>query len=342
MANEDQWQKVVKITSLIIVIIAMVFVLKTLKGIFIPLVVSIFVTYLFAPVVELLAKVKIPRIVTLFILMGIISLIGVFGAQIIVNNVKDFIDYWPSLEKELFVSLGTFFEKYLSLETSSFFNIIESARIQEFLSSAFNISLSFIGKLFLTILLLIFIYISYHNYPGLIKKAFDEKRADYIFNIVTSINNQIIRFIFIKTLISAGTGILTGIACWVLGIKFAVLWGFFAFLLNYIPYIGSIVAVILPIILSFMQFPHSIIPYITIIILLGIQIFIGSFLDPEIMGNRFNLSPIIILVSLFFWGYMWGIVGAFLAVPITAIIKIVIQNIDTFKPIAVLISKKVD
>ncbi len=342
MANEDQWQRVVRITSFIILLIAIVFILKTLKGIFIPIVVSIFVTYLFAPVVELLAKVKIPRIVTLFILMGIISVIGVFGAQIIVNNVKDFINYWPSLEKKIFISIGTFFEKYLSIETKSFFNIIRSARIQEFLSSAFNISLSFIGKLFLTILLLIFIYISYHNYPRLIRKAFDEKRADYIFNIVSHINNQIIRFIFIKTLISAGTGILTGIACWILGIKFAILWGFFAFLLNYIPYIGSIIAVILPIILSFLQFPHSIIPYITIIILVGIQIFIGSFLDPEIMGNRFNLSPIIILVSLFFWGYVWGIVGAFLAVPITAIIKIVIQNIDTFKPIAVLISKKVE
>ena len=66
----------------------------------------------------------------------------------------------------------------------------------------------------------------------------------------------------------------------------------------------------------------------------------GSYLDPEMMGNRFNLSPILILLSLFFWGYVWGIVGAFLAVPITAVIKIVAQNIEVMRPVAVLMSRK--
>jgi predicted PurR-regulated permease PerM len=109
---------------------------------------------------------------------------------------------------------------------------------------------------------------------------------------------------------------------------------------NYIPYIGSITAVILPIILSFLQFPNSYIPIFSTVSLLTIQFFMGSYLDPEIMGNRFNLSPILILLSLFFWGYVWGIVGAFLAVPITAIIKIVAQNIEVTRPIAVLMSRK--
>ena len=94
--------------------------------------------------------------------------------------------------------------------------------------------------------------------------------------------------------------------------------------------------------LSFLQFPGTYIPYLTIVALMVIQLVIGSFLDPEIMGNRFNLSPIIILISLFFWGYVWGMVGTFLAVPITAIIKIVLQNIDSVSFIAVLMSKKVD
>ena len=157
-----------------------------------------------------------------------------------------------------------------------------------------------------------------------------------------NINVQIMRYILIKTLMSAGTGILTGFACALFGIKFAVLWGFLAFLFNYIPYIGSIAAVILPIVLSVLQFPGSYLPVFSALSLIIIQLTIGSYLDPEIMGNRFNLSPIIILISLFFWGYVWGMVGTFLAVPITAIIKIVIQNIDSTRFIAVLMSKKVE
>jgi len=342
MENDNQWQKIVKFTTFLILLIAIIFILKTLKGIFVPLVLSIFLAYLFAPVIEFFAKFKVPRLVTLFILLSIICIIGVFFAQIIISNIKDFINIWPSLEKKLLTSAGNFFKDYLKINSEDLFKFIQSPKVTEFLSSFLNISFTVIGKILLTVLMLIFIYLSYHNYPRLIKKAFNEKKALYIFNILKNVNDQIIQYLIIKTLISAGTGILTGVACGILKIKFAVLWGFLAFLLNYIPYIGSIIAIIFPIFLSFIQFPHSFIPFVTAIILIIIQLFIGSFLDPEIMGNRFNLSPIVILISLFFWSYVWGTVGAFLAVPITAIIKIIILNIESLKFIAVLISKKAE
>jgi len=341
MAN-DQRNRIISIVASIVLLIALVLILKTLKGIFIPLILSIFITYLFAPVVEFLARFKVPRVLSLFILLIIIFLIGFFLARIVINNVKDFIAYWPSLENEVFRKTGGFFERYMDLDIRNITNFIRSAKIQELFSNIFTVSFSVIGNFLVTLLLLIFIYLSYHNYPSLIRKAFDKKKADRIFKIVGNINEQITRYIFIKTLISAGTGVLTGVACKLFGIKFAALWGFLAFLLNYIPYIGSLIAVILPIILSFLQFPHSFIPYLTVAVLVLIQVVIGSFLDPEIMGNRFNLSPIIILVSLFFWGYVWGAVGTFLAVPITAIIKIVISNIDSLRFIAVLMSKKAE
>ena len=340
--TNDQRNRILSIVASIVLLIALVLILKTLKGIFIPLILSIFITYLFAPVVEFLARFKIPRVLSLFILLAIIFLIGFFFARIIINNVKDFIAYWPSLENEVFKTTGGFFVRYLDLDIRNITNFIRSTKIQELFSNIFSVSFSVIGKFLVTILLLIFIYLSYHNYPSLIRKAFDWEKADRIFKIVGNINEQITRYIFIKTLISAGTGVLTGVACKLLGIKFAALWGFLAFLLNFIPYIGSLIAVILPIILAFLQFPHTFIPYLTIVALMLIQIVIGSFLDPEIMGNRFNLSPIIILISLFFWGYVWGVVGTFLAVPITAIIKIVISNIESLRFIAVLMSKKAE
>ena len=326
MANEEQWQKIVKITAIIISIIAVTFILKTLKGIFVPLVFAIFLTYLFAPFIELLAKIKIPRIVSLFVVLGIISLIGTLGAQILIINIKEFIQFWPSIENKLFTDVAGFLKNYFNIDTTNILSILQSQKITDLFSSFLNRSFLFVGQFALTLLILIFIYLSYHNYPKLIKRAFARKQAKEIFVVLLNINQQIIKYIMIKTLISAGTGVLTGIACAVLGIRFAVLWGFLAFLLNYIPYIGSIVAVIFPILLSIFQFPHSYTPVFAAVSLLVIQFVIGSYLDPEMMGNRFNLSPILIIISLFFWSYVWGVIGAFLAVPIVAVIKIVLQN----------------
>ena len=342
MNNDEQWKKIVTVTALLISIIAVVFVLKTLKGIFVPIVVAIFLTYLFAPIVELLAKIKIPRVLTLFILLAIVFLIGTFFAQIIISNIKEFLNYWPTVENKLLTRIGVLLNTYLKIDTTNLFSILQSQRITDLFSNVVSRSFSFVGQFLLTLLILIFIYLSYHNYPRLIKKAFNRQRAKEIFMVLDNINKQIINYIMVKTLISAGTGILTGVACAVLGIKFAVMWGTLAFLLNYIPYIGSLAAVVFPITLSIFQFPHSYIPLIAAASLIAIQFTIGSYLDPEMMGNKFNLSPILIIISLFFWSYVWGVVGAFLAVPIVAVVKIVIQNIESFKFIAVLMSKKAD
>jgi len=340
--EDSQHKSIVTIAATVIVLIAVVLILKTLKGIFIPLVLSIFITYLFAPVVEFLAKLKVPRIVSLFIMLIIVCLIGFFFAQIVINNIKNFMEYWPSMEKEMFKKAGNLLNRYMEVDLTSIRDFLGSARIQEVLRGVFSGSFAVVGKVGLTLLLLIFISLSYHNYPRLIRKAFDRERTARIFRVLENINDQIVRYLFYKTVISAGTGILTGVSCALLGIKFAVLWGFLAFLLNYIPYIGSFIAVIPPIILSLLQFPHSYIPYLTMVLLIAIQVVIGSFLDPEIMGNRFNLSPIVILIALFFWGYVWGAVGTFLAVPIMAILKIVFHNIDSTRFIAVLMSKRAE
>ncbi len=329
-------------TAIVISLIAVVFILRTLSNIFVPLILAIFFAYLFAPAVEFLAKYRIPRIVTLFILLGVISVTGIFIAQMLSNNIREFIVFWPTLESKLLSSIEAFFKNYFRIETKNILEILQSTRVTDVLSNFLNVSMNAIGQLLLTLLILVFIYLTYKNYPRLIRKAFTAQRAQNIFEIVKNINVQIMKYIMIKTLMSAGTGILTGVACALFGVKFAVLWGFLAFLFNYIPYIGSLAAIILPIILSFLQFPGSYLPVFTALSLIVIQVTIGSYLDPEVMGTRFNLSPILILLSLFFWGYVWGLVGAFLAVPITAVIKIIAQNIEPMKPVAVLMSKKAD
>jgi predicted PurR-regulated permease PerM len=344
MAEEDTSRKILEFMAILVITIAIVFILRTLKNIFIPIVLAVFIFYLFSPISEILAKIKIPRVLSLFIILAVITVIGRYFVQILINNTREFIAFYPTLESQALNTLTRWLRQYLHIEGVEIQSIMQSARVQELLSSSVRMSLSFLGKFLLTLLILLFIYLTYGNYPNLIKKAFggDSRRLGEIFEMIRNIYLQVTKYFVVKTMISLGTGILTGIACLILGIKFAALWGFIAFLFNYIPYIGSFVAIILPIVLSFLQFPHSYIPFVAAGALLGIQVFMGNYLDPEMMGNRFNLSPIVIIFSLFFWGYVWGIVGTFLAVPIMATVKIVISNIEPLKPVAVLMGKRAD
>jgi predicted PurR-regulated permease PerM len=212
--------------------------------------------------------------------------------------------------------------------------------VQQALTSFLTNSISFFGTLVLVVMILVFFYLSYTHYPKIVRKAFPRAQSDRFRGILRSVNRQIITYLEVKTLTSAGTGLFTGFACWVFGVKFGALWGFLAFMLNYIPYIGSWAAVLMPSLFALFLHPHSLVPLYFFLVLVGTQGLWGNLLEWEILGSQFNLSPIVIIVSLVFWGYVWGVAGAFLAVPLTAVIRIIILNIEPVKFVGVLMSKK--
>jgi predicted PurR-regulated permease PerM len=123
----------------------------------------------------------------------------------------------------------------------------------------------------------------------------------------------------------------------IIGVDFAVTWGALAFFLNFIPTVGSIMASIPPILLALVQFYPSLWPgIITLITVMTIQLGMGNALAPKVMGDQLNLSPVVVLLSLLFWGWLWGIVGALISIPIAAAIKIICENIETLHPISVM------
>jgi predicted PurR-regulated permease PerM len=123
------------------------------------------------------------------------------------------------------------------------------------------------------------------------------------------------------------------------GLEFAAFWAVLIALLNYVPYIGSFLGVLFPGIMAIMQFPDANVVFWVLLGLVLAQFLIGNFLDPYLMGNSLNLSPFAILVSLAIWSELWGIAGAFLAVPITAVMVIIFSGFPSTRPIAVLLSR---
>ncbi|MFZ5829475.1 MAG: AI-2E family transporter [Planctomycetota bacterium] len=149
------------------------------------------------------------------------------------------------------------------------------------------------------------------------------------------IESKIRGYIVMKTVISALTGAAFGFALWLFGIPLAVVFGLLAFLLNYIPNIGPIIASILPLPLILLDPGLSLSSMILIIaITSGIQFVSGNIVEPKLMGNSAELHPVVILLALMFWGVIWGIIGMFLAVPITAALNIVLFRMERTRPIA--------
>ena len=126
----------------------------------------------------------------------------------------------------------------------------------------------------------------------------------------------------------------------IFGVDLALLWGVLTFLLMFIPSIGSIFAIVITVLATFVQFDSFVTPIILSIIIIVSQLMIGSVLSPRIMGKSLNLSPLLLLVSIIFWGWVWGPMGMILSVPITASIAIIFENIPALQPLAILMSSE--
>lgn len=157
-------------------------------------------------------------------------------------------------------------------------------------------------------------------------------------DVLSTISKTIRMYLSITTIISLLTGVLTYIICTFFSLEGAILWGFLAFILNFIPTIGSIIAVVIPTLFALIQFPELINVAILALCLMVVQFVIGNILYPKLMGNKLNISQFVVIVSLVVWGAMWGTVGMFLSVPLMMILMIILSQFENTKSMAILIS----
>ncbi|MCB0083127.1 MAG: AI-2E family transporter, partial [Caldilineaceae bacterium] len=156
--------------------------------------------------------------------------------------------------------------------------------------------------------------------------------------IMRSIHEQIQTYITVKTIVSLITALVSFAAMILFDLDYAVVWALLIFILNFIPNIGSVVAVAFPVLMALLQFGDWTTVGALALALIIIQMINGYFIEPRMMGNQLNLSPFVVLVSLGVFGAIWGITGMFLSVPLTVILMIVFSHFDSTRPIAVLLS----
>jgi len=320
----------------IISIVAIGTVLNFAQGVFIPLIIAWLLSYLFGPIVRFLTKLKIPLSLTIVLVIALFFGIGVLAALFVNARVLSFTSAFPQYYGRL-VEIGKLVTVNFDLPPDFWPSIGSGATLRSFLIDLSGSFLTTLSSLVMVIVFLIFLLLGAPFFEYKIKKAFSPCHAEKVKKIMDTISFQIGRYLSALAFISAVTGLLVWFFLAYLKIDFAVTWGVLAFILNFIPTVGSIIASIPPVLVALVQFYPSYMPaIITAFALLSIQVTIGNFITPKVMGDRLNLSPVVVLISLLFWSLIWGVVGALISTIIAAIIKIVCESIPSLNFISVM------
>jgi len=328
-----------------IVLFLFVYFLSVAKDLLLPLVIAIVLWYLINALAKRYARIKISHFGLPSFVCYILAIMtlgtGIWGvSELISRNMAEVVQAAPAYQQ----NLEEITQKLLA--TLKLNGEAEIATLNDYVNVGSIISAiakSFTGIAGKTII--VFVYVSFllleqRTFNQKISAMIsDEKREIKIRSILKSIESKIQLYIWVKTLMSALTGGLSFIVMRWVGVDFAEFWALIIFFLNFIPTIGSLLGIIFPALLTLIQF-DTYYPFVVVSMgLSAVQMGVGNFLDPRMMGETLNLSPLVILLSLAVWGTIWGIPGMFLSIPIMVIVTIMLAQFDTTRPIAVLLSK---
>ncbi|MBX3729264.1 MAG: AI-2E family transporter [Candidatus Sumerlaeia bacterium] len=221
---------------------------------------------------------------------------------------------------------------------------ISGSSVQRFLLATTNAVLNVFSQGFLVFIFMLFIMLGAK--PGLetgVSGDGASNKARKGRGVLHEIQAQVKSYLATKVLVSLLTGLLVGLVLAILRVDYAVAFGFMAFVLNFIPNVGSLVATLLPLPVVFLTPEFPIVSAVLAIAIPGaIQFTVGNILEPKLMGQSLDLDPVVILIALIFWGMLWGIIGMLLAVPITAVLKILFERLEHTAPIAHALAGRLD
>ncbi len=328
----------------ILLILLIGIVLRPLKEVMMPIIIAIFLSFLLKPLVIFLKRKKAPAflavLITLLILFIILNLLGMLVYSSVLSFIREFPHYERKFEDLYFTLIKQFHITHSDVKQFYFTDQWTGGSVNLLISYVFGSVFNFFSTFFLILIILAFLLFGEGNLTRKAAMVF-RGRVNYE-KMLKRINFQVFSYLLTKTVISFLTGLAAGLILAIYGVDFPIMWGFLTFLLNFIPNLGSIVATVLPCLQSMIQFGDLSRPLWILFTLSFLQMVMGNILDPMFTGQNMNMSPVTVLISLIFWGWMWGIQGMFIAVPLTSIIMIVCENIPSLRFVAILMSNKED
>lgn len=349
MSDKVNYTKGIFYILLCIGIIAVGTVLKLTAEVVLPITVAIFLGLVFQPVINTLhTKFRIPTILGIVIIFLLLFVLIFSIGTLLVSSSKAILTLYPKYEERfltIYVAVAEIFNLPYDSDLSLFNNLwnqlgVRNA-IQSMAVSFSNNLITFARNLTVVALFVVFLLMEMGLFKAKAIAALDGKTPGRITLIMRDIIQQVTKYISVKFFISLLTGIFVFLGTWVVNLDFPIIWGFLAFVLNFIPNFGSIISGILTTFFALVQFWPKPGPVIWVgFLMLAVNMILGNFVEPKVQGRNLGLSPFIIIISLSVWGWLWGFLGMILAVPMMVILKIICENIGFLQPLSIFMGSK--
>jgi AI-2 transport protein TqsA len=341
--------KATEITAWVLLVVLLTIILRELSFLFIPLSTALLLSFALGYPMDVMRHWGLPAYLRILTGMALVTG-GIYLLSTLVQiNIVAFVEQFPDFEEKIIESLNIFSE-WLGISREELEMILAGLPegmvnadlpllgvVMRWLGGSF---VFFMASAFWVLLFMIFILAERESIAHRLERALGGDRSESFRETLGLINREVQRYLGYKILISFSTGVVVTLTLWFFNVPFALLWGTAAFILNLAPYIGSIIASIPPVIITLIESGSIGKTIIVAVVITTIQMAIGNLIEPMVMGRRLDLSPLLILLSLIFWGWMWGAIGMLLAIPIMAALKIAFEQIEATRFLAVLMGSK--
>ena len=332
-----------------VLLVCVGWVLHVGKEIIVPAVFGAVVAYIVVGLADAFARLpglgrRLPSRLRYLVSFVVIGLVGLLFAYLVMSNKERALALAPQYQQSLLAAIQRV-AVFFGFETEPTWATLRRDLVAQLdLQRLFGSLLASVGSVVVTFVVVClyatFLLLERRSFATKLANLSDDPaRVARIREVIEAINRRIGSYLALKTLVSLLLGVSSYVVMRAFGLEFAALWAMLITLLNFVPYVGSVLGVVFPVLMAVVQFDDLGTLLTLLASLTALQFAIGNFLDPYLMGNSLNLSPFAILVSLAVWSELWGVPGAFLAVPITAIVTIVFSEFPGTRPIAVLLSR---
>ena len=303
-----------------------------------PVMLALFLSMLSLSALRRLEQLGLPRVLAVAVVVTGVTLIMLLLSIVIGRSAADFQQALPLYQERLDAvfrgALAWLTAHGVNVNPTRLLNRLDSASIMSLVGNTATWVLAALSNVFLVILTMVFMLIEAQTLAGKLRVAMRDPDADL--SGFAQAATQVQKYLAIKAWISLGTGALALVVCLALRVDFPLMWGLLAFLFNFVPNIGPVMAALPPALLALIQ--HG--PGSALLVLLGYTVIgtvIGNMLEPRLMGRRLGLSTLVVFLSLLFWGWVWGPIGMLLSVPLTVVLKILLEHSEDFRWMAVLL-----
>lgn len=337
--------RILRATLVFIAIALALYIMVQARDLLIPLVLAFFFWFLISTLSLSFSRLslsgyRLPKAVAFTLSLLTIGAVSALLATLISANISQVIKAAPTYEaniERVVASAMKLFDIQELPKVEPLFRDVDLATVVRQSAAALG---SLVGDAGLTVIYLFFIFVEENNFRKKMQALFpDPRRRAEMRAILARIEEDTRTYVGLKTLVSLMTAVPSYLIMMFVGLDYAEFWAILIFVLNFIPNIGSLIATVMPSLLALVQFSTFQPFFIVAGGVTAVQLFVANIIEPRLMGNTLNLSPLVIILSLVLWGTLWGLAGMFLCVPIMVILMIILSHFPKTRPVAILLSR---